>query len=574
MSIFFQDTQSSNTNLKNGKPFNETPKTKSARRPVYVREIIVVILTVILSDAVIYHGAGMAGLAGMIFVLPILLFFGMNNARYSSAVGILGGLAAVTAFKLFWCGFVSTFLCGLFLVAMIGVLLAGYQLRLYNIFIYVSQAFLFSGKSIADYDAAIAKFRHYPSKFTVFSVLIPFVAVCVFGGIFILANPDVVKQIQHWMQEMFDYWQKIKQYYPTPVQVLLWAVSAWIMLGLLRPITFYTPKSLREYFNDFLYGDMYDFLGEKSPAKKREEKNLSEKTLSEITNADSFEHPMFKTCRNLLFAVIALFAVYLVFEFATLWFRKFPDGFYYGGYAHQGAAWLTVALAVSTMILSLVFYGSMYHDRRINFLKILARIWSIENIVLAVAVYHRLEIYIDFNGMTRMRVIGILGVTAVLLGFLFMMVKIAKKKDIDWLFQRYTFSVLSMLFLLCVLPTDMIIHSYNTRRAMNEDYAPVVQMSVHPNSAEGLLTMIPLLNCKDAIIREGVRAILAQELQKIRGKYCYSYQYKWTQFQWSENRLLKQLEQHQETELKEYLDEKQDIVETKKRFDKYVYQWY
>ena len=50
--------------------------------------------------------------------------------------------------------------------------------------------------------------------------------------------------------------------------------------------------------------------------------------------------------RNTLACVIGLFAVYLAFEFATLWFREFPKGFYYSGYAHQGAAWLTAALAL------------------------------------------------------------------------------------------------------------------------------------------------------------------------------------------------------------------------------------
>ncbi len=52
--------------------------------------------------------------------------------------------------------------------------------------------------------------------------------------------------------------------------------------------------------------------------------------------------------RNTLWTVIGLFAVYLVFEFMTLWFRSLPPGFYYAGYARERAAWLTVALALAT----------------------------------------------------------------------------------------------------------------------------------------------------------------------------------------------------------------------------------
>jgi hypothetical protein len=42
--------------------------------------------------------------------------------------------------------------------------------------------------------------------------------------------------------------------------------------------------------------------------------------------------------RNMLVALILLFTAYLGFEFATLWFRAFPEGFHYSGYAHEGAA--------------------------------------------------------------------------------------------------------------------------------------------------------------------------------------------------------------------------------------------
>lgn len=36
-----------------------------------------------------------------------------------------------------------------------------------------------------------------------------------------------------------------------------------------------------------------------------------------------------------------------------MWFRPFPTGFHYSGYAHEGAFWLTVALAMATITLSL-----------------------------------------------------------------------------------------------------------------------------------------------------------------------------------------------------------------------------
>src|SRR5690606_4545025 len=126
------------------------------------------------------------------------------------------------------------------------------------------------------------------------------------------------------------------------------------------------------------------------------------KPLSRSVDADVaeplFETPLYAAYRNTLIAVMALFSIYLVFEFATLWFRTFPKGFYYAGYAHEGAAWLTVALAATTFVLSAIFRESTMRDPRVESLKRLAWGWSALNLLLALAVYNRMWIYVDFNG--------------------------------------------------------------------------------------------------------------------------------------------------------------------------------
>jgi len=62
----------------------------------------------------------------------------------------------------------------------------------------------------------------------------------------------------------------------------------------------------------------------------------------------------FEAFRNTLVTLIALFAVYLVFEISTLWFHEIPQGFYYAGYAHEGAGWLTAALVQSPHVPSAI----------------------------------------------------------------------------------------------------------------------------------------------------------------------------------------------------------------------------
>ena len=121
-----------------------------------------------------------------------------------------------------------------------------------------------------------------------------------------------------------------------------------------------------------------------------------------------------------------LFACYLGFELYYLWMREIPEGFYYSGYAHEGAAWLTVALAISTFTLGFIFHGALLAHPRIDTLKKLTWIWSAENFLLALCVYHRLYIYIGYNGMTRMRVVALFGIAAVVGGFALVVWKVLK----------------------------------------------------------------------------------------------------------------------------------------------------
>ena len=181
---------------------------------------------------------------------------------------------------------------------------------------------------------------------------------------------------------------------------------------------------------------------------------------------------MYAACRNTLVTVIGLFAIYLVFEFKTLWWRVFPPGFHYSGYAHQGAAWLTVALALATLILSLALRGSILLDPRLRMLRRWAWIWSLENVLLAIAVYHRLYIYIGFNGMTRMRVVGIFGISAVLIGFLLVLWKIARNRGFLWLLRRHLWTVAIAVYLYSVIPVDVFVVQYNVRRILAGDPAP------------------------------------------------------------------------------------------------------
>ena len=185
--------------------------------------------------------------------------------------------------------------------------------------------------------------------------------------------------------------------------------------------------------------------------------------------------------------------------------------------------------------------GGLLEDPRLPHLRKLAWIWSAENLVLALAVYNRMYIYIDFNGMTRMRIIGIFGMSAVVVGFILVLWKIAMNRSFTWLLRRHLWTLAVTIYLFALTPVDAIWVSYNVRRVMSGDLAPSVQISVHPIDSEGVLCLPPLAHCKDDTIRQGVLALLAKRHADAQAAVRQRRQQGWTAIQWADRVVLDRL---------------------------------
>ena len=325
----------------------------------------------------------------------------------------------------------------------------------------------------------------------------------------------------------------------SPLEVIFWLVTAWLSLGLLRPWSGTLQSNI-----------LADRPAPQKPAPA----------------------PLFAAFRNTLLTVIGLFAVYLVYEFATLWFREFPQGFHYSGYAHEGAAWLTVALALATATLSMVFRGSVLNDPRLQHLRQLAWIWSGLNLMLALSVYNRLFIYIEFNGLTRMRMIGLFGISLVACGFILVIIKIARNDNTIWLVRRHLWALALAVYLFALTPVDTLVVQYNVGRILDGDEAPSVQMTVQTIGSEGVLGLQPLLSCRNDIIREGIQAMLANRFERAEEIAESRQREGWTTFQIADQRVLNGLRASQQQW--QQLEDHSSREEAWQRFTDYAYQWY
>ena len=519
-----------------------TFQSPSSASPVLARELVALVLLVLLCDLTVYRSAGFAGPGVFFLAAPVLLGLGTVRLKGDRRLWVLVPLLILLAVRLLWCGSFLAIVVGGVLLCCFAMGLAGMPPYLTRAFVFASQLIAAGYRGLNHYFRTLSRFSPAILRTQWFAVALPLMALVTFALIFIMANPDLVtaldKTLSRWVESL-ELWLRQFQF----SEILFCAGAGWLATGLLRP--------------DQSQGDRSD------PASTRSEALMPS--------------PYYEAYRNTLAVVIGLFALYLIFEFQTLWFKTFPKGFHYSGYAHEGAAWLTVALGLATMMLSLFFRGSILTDPRVSRLRVLSWIWSMENLLLAIAVFNRLFIYIGFNGMTRMRVVGILGVASVVVGFLLVLRKIARNHHFTWLIRRQLWTVGFAAYLYAVLPVDGFVNQFNVHRILNGDPRPSVQISVHPTTEEGWLYLKPLIDCQDPIIRDGIRGLLEEKRDLLERETPHRQQLGWTARQFAVDRLFAQLKQTNGLSLSEPERKETDSQGRQaavQKFHEYAYQWY
>lgn len=504
-----------------------------------IRELVSLALLVLVADLTIYRGEGYAGLGLLFLCTPFLLRFGGLQRIPDRSLLLLWVMLGFSACRLFWNGTPLAATIGLLLIPCFSMSRAGIRPFIPEWYFFMVKLLAAGLTGINVYLRRIAILCQRFTHWNWIAISLPLLVGSAFSFLFIRANPDLMQSVGDYLSKMFqDFFEWLTDY---PVFELLFCLSAaWIGIGLLRPKEESDPFDINE-------------------------KDLGHSQTLPSDKAD----PLYAAFRNTLWLVIALFAVYLVFEFRTMWFRVFPAGFHYSGYAHEGAAWLTVALALATAVLSLIFRGRVLRDQRTERLKKLAYIWSIENLLLAVAVYYRLMIYVGFNGMTWARILGFYGVTTVVAGFLLVLWKIHRRYNFVWLIRRQLWALAIAIYLFSISPVDYLAMNYNCHRILAGDPKPAVQFSVQQISSGGIIAIRnhfdqPNVKLDDPVIQAGIQALLRERYNSVD---LASNKYGWTAWQLSDSIIRRR----SGTNLPPPNDSNQADWD---RFKDHVYQWF
>ncbi|MCA9083459.1 MAG: DUF4173 domain-containing protein [Planctomycetaceae bacterium] len=513
---------------------------------------ITLCLLVVMADACLYRAEGYTGPAVFFPAACLLLVWTLLRWRtdragsdgfvkVSFSVILLISLLGIISLSMAWLGSWPQVLMAFWLLNATVMMLQGHAPFLLESFTFAAGLVpggyeFFHGIQLT-WRRRILGPVDYPRPSVTLNVMLPMFSVLVFGTLFLLANPDLIHAVSG---RLGDFLTWIGRWFRkfSPGEIIFWCASLWLSGGLLRPL-----------------------------GRRLVDAGMS--LLPELPK--DFRHPLLSPFRNTLSTLILLFSAYLIFEFQTLWFRTFPSGFYYSGYAHQGAAWLTIALALATLLLSIIFRGTMLGDVRLPQLRRLAWIWSGLNLLLAASVYNRLLIYVDFNGMTRMRVVGFLGISAVVGGFLLVLRKISRQYNFMWLVRRQLWVLGLAIYLFITLPVDRLVHRYNVSRILSGSPAPSVQISEHPISDDALPVLIPLLKSDNVVIREGVRSLLWNRLLELSRTIPATSRH-WTARQFGPEQSRNQLSAIR-SELQQ-IGDSDSAASARNRFHEYSMQWW
>jgi hypothetical protein len=110
------------------------------------------------------------------------------------------------------------------------------------------------------------------------------------------------------------------------------------------------------------------------------------------------------------------------------------------------------------------------------------------------------------------------------------------------------------------------------RRILAGEYAPAVQISEHDVDNGGVQVLQPLLKSDNALIREGIRALLADRALRLESKLPARHATGWTSYQAADEQLAKELLARQSD-----WDKYEDPAARRgawMRFKQYAYQWY
>ena len=132
--------------------------------------------------------------------------------------------------------------------------------------------------------------------------------------------------------------------------------------------------------------------------------------------------------------------------------------------------------------------------------------------------------YIDFSGLTHLRITGIYGSVLVAIGLIIMLVKVHRHHGFVWMLHRDSLALCLALLALALTPSDWICARYNVAKVIEGRPRALRPICLKKLSPEALPPLIQLLDYKredgnherEQIVRRGIAALLGAMVRQAR----------------------------------------------------------
>ncbi len=142
-----------------------------------------------------------------------------------------------------------------------------------------------------------------------------------------------------------------------------------------------------------------------------------------------------------------LFFVVNTIDVIYLWRRaEVPSGVAYSEYVHEGVFSLIAAVLLSAVVLSGIFLQDSAVTGR-GWLKGLAHLWILQNLVLIAGVFLRLKLYVDAYQFTVLRVYVAFFLVLVAVGFGLLAIYVERAMRFGWLLTSNAIATFSLFFI-------------------------------------------------------------------------------------------------------------------------------
>ena len=215
------------------KPTSDSNGHIAAIPPLRLRELAAVAAAVVLCDLTVYRGHGFAGYAALIAGLPLLLFLGAPRPTLGWRTWLLGGMLLLLAAKLVWCGSGLAVAIGLALLVTFAMALSGQMPHVLEAIAFGGLAIVGGAQGMGHYGRSLTR-ESFLVRLPWIEVLLPALALVLFGGIFVLANPDLVTSVSQTADGFFTIVSRWLAHFSV-LEIVFWGAVIWLIVGLLRP---------------------------------------------------------------------------------------------------------------------------------------------------------------------------------------------------------------------------------------------------------------------------------------------------------------------------------------------------